>query len=41
VAGLVRQLLARDPFRRPRRARDVVRQLIALEINTLAERIPA
>lgn len=41
VAGLVRRLLARDPFRRPRRALDVVRELIAFEIGTLAERIPA
>jgi serine/threonine protein kinase len=40
VAELVRRLLARDPFRRPRRALDVVRQLIAFEISTLAERIP-
>jgi hypothetical protein len=37
----VRRLLARDPIRRPRRALDVVRQLIAFEISTLAERIPA
>jgi serine/threonine protein kinase len=41
VAALVRSLVARDPFRRPRRALDVVRQLIGHEIGTLAERIPA
>ena len=41
VAELVRALIARDPFRRPRRALDVVRRLIAFEISTLAERIPA
>jgi serine/threonine-protein kinase len=41
IAALVRQLLARDPFRRPRQARELVRRLISLEISTLAERIPA
>jgi serine/threonine-protein kinase len=41
VATLVRRLLARDPMRRPRTAREVVGQLIALEIATLPERIPA
>ncbi len=41
VAELVRSLIARDPFRRPRRALDLVRHLITLEIGTLAERIPA
>jgi serine/threonine protein kinase len=41
VADLVRRLLSRDPLRRPRRAMQVVRELISLEINTLAERIPA
>jgi serine/threonine-protein kinase len=41
VADLVRRLLARDPLRRPRRAMQVVRELISLEISTLAERIPA
>jgi serine/threonine-protein kinase len=41
VAELVRSLLARDPFRRPRRTMEVFRRLITLEIGTLAERIPA
>jgi serine/threonine-protein kinase len=41
VADLVRRLLARDPARRPRRAMQAVRELISLEIATLAERIPA
>jgi serine/threonine-protein kinase len=41
VADLVRGLLARDPFRRPRRAMEVIRRLVALEIGTFAERIPA
>jgi serine/threonine-protein kinase len=41
VAELVRELLARDPLRRPRRADEVVRRLVSLEIGTLAERIPA
>jgi serine/threonine-protein kinase len=41
VADLVRRLLSRDPLRRPGRALQVVRELVALEINTLAERIPA
>jgi serine/threonine-protein kinase len=41
VAELVRALLTRDPLRRPRRAAEVVRRLIGLEIRTLAERIPA
>jgi serine/threonine-protein kinase len=41
VADLVRRLLSREPLRRPRRAMQVVRESIALEISTLAERIPA
>jgi len=41
VASLVRQLLARDPFRRPRQATEVMRRLVALEISTLPQRIPA
>jgi hypothetical protein len=41
VAIVVRSLLARDPLRRPRSAAEVVGRLIALEVNTLAERIPA
>jgi serine/threonine-protein kinase len=41
VAIVVRSLLSRDPFRRPRRALELVGRLMALEIGTLAERIPA
>jgi serine/threonine-protein kinase len=41
VAAVVRSLLSRDPFRRPRRALEIIRRLIALEIGTLAERVPA
>ena len=41
VADLVRRLMSRDPLRRPRQATQVVRELMALEISTLAERIPA
>jgi eukaryotic-like serine/threonine-protein kinase len=41
VAELVRELTARDPLRRPQQARDVVQQLIRLEIATLRQRISA
>ncbi len=41
VAELMRRLLAREPLRRPQSARDVMKALIALEIATLAERVPA
>jgi serine/threonine protein kinase len=41
VAELVRRLLAREPLRRPQSASEVVKALIALEIATLAERVPA
>jgi serine/threonine-protein kinase len=41
VAELVRQLTAREPLRRPQRARDVVQALVRLEIASLAEQIPA
>ena len=41
VAELMRRLLAREPLRRPQAARDVMKSLIALEIATLAERVPA
>jgi serine/threonine-protein kinase len=40
VADLVHQLTAREPLRRPQRARDVVQALIRLEIASLAEQIP-
>jgi serine/threonine protein kinase len=40
VAHLVRQLTARDPLRRPQRARDAIQALVRLEIATLFERVP-
>ncbi|MBI1902828.1 MAG: serine/threonine protein kinase [Planctomycetia bacterium] len=38
LALLVRQLLAKDPLRRPQTAREVVRRLMALEMELLADR---
>jgi len=40
VAQLVRLLTARDPLRRPQRAREAIQALLQLEIATLAERLP-
>jgi len=40
VAQFVRLLTARDPLRRPQRARDAIQALLRLEIATLAERVP-
>jgi serine/threonine protein kinase len=39
VARFVRLLTARDPLRRPQKARDVIQALLRLEIATLAERV--
>jgi eukaryotic-like serine/threonine-protein kinase len=41
VAELLRRLMAREPLRRPQSAGEVVKTLVALEIGTLAERVPA
>lgn len=41
AALLVRRLLARNPLRRPSSAHEVIARLIALEVATLPERIPA
>lgn len=38
VAGLVRRLLAKDPLRRPHTARELVAELVRLEIATFGER---
>jgi eukaryotic-like serine/threonine-protein kinase len=40
VAELVRRLIARDPLRRPDTAREVVHELMRLEIATLRQRVP-
>ncbi len=41
VAQIVREMTARDPLRRPQQARDLIRRLMALEVNTLGLSIPA
>ncbi len=41
VVNLVRQMIAKEPLRRPQTPSDLVRRLVALEIATLAERIAA
>ncbi len=41
IAGLVYKMLAKNPLRRPHSAADLVRQLIALEIDALPQRISA
>jgi serine/threonine-protein kinase len=38
VADLVRQMLAKDPWRRPQTPRELIERLIALEIDTFSER---
>ncbi len=38
VVRLVRELLAKEPLRRPASPREVVRRLVALEVRTFAER---
>jgi serine/threonine-protein kinase len=40
VAHFIRRLTARDPLRRPQRARDAIQALLRLEIATLFERVP-
>jgi serine/threonine-protein kinase len=39
VARLVRQMLAKEPLRRPQTPRELIERLTALEIETFAERI--
>jgi serine/threonine-protein kinase len=41
VEQLVRQMLAKEPLRRPQNPGEVVQRLVALEIESLAARIPA
>ncbi len=40
VARLVRQMLAKEPLRRPQTPRELVDRLAALEIETFADRVP-
>jgi serine/threonine-protein kinase len=40
VARLVRQMLAKEPLRRPQTPLELVERLTALEIETFAERVP-
>jgi serine/threonine-protein kinase len=41
VVHLVRQMLAKEPLRRPQSPGEVVQRLVAMEIATLPERVPA
>lgn len=41
LVRLVRHMLAKDPLRRPQTAAGLVERLVSIEIETLAERIPA
>jgi serine/threonine-protein kinase len=38
IAWLVRRTMAKDPLRRPQTARELIQQLIGLEIATFSER---
>ncbi len=40
VARLVRQMLAKQPLRRPQTPRELIERLVRLEIDTFAERMP-
>ncbi|HTU25212.1 MAG TPA: protein kinase, partial [Pirellulales bacterium] len=40
VARLVRQMLAKQPLRRPQTPRELIDRLVRLEIDTFAERMP-
>ncbi|HEY1785713.1 MAG TPA: serine/threonine-protein kinase [Pirellulales bacterium] len=40
VARLVRQMLAKEPLRRPQTPRELIDRLAALEIETFADRVP-
>jgi len=40
VIRLVRQMLAKEPLRRPQKPQELISQLVALEIDTFAERSP-
>jgi serine/threonine protein kinase len=38
VAGLIRELLGKEPLRRPQSPRELIQRLVALEVATFAER---
>jgi len=40
VARLVRQMLAKQPLRRPQTPRELIERLVRLEVDTFAERMP-
>jgi hypothetical protein len=40
LANLVRQMLTKEPMRRPESIEEVIRRLVALEIETLPESVP-
>jgi hypothetical protein len=40
VARLVRQMLAKQPLRRPQTPRELIDRLVRLEVDTFAERMP-
>jgi len=41
VVDLVRRLMAKQPLRRPQTGAELVAQLVRLEIETFAQRVPA